>query len=305
MTTTGDVRPPSLRAEELLPGILDLERLEVDLFRGRSPQENLQRVFGGQGAGQALVAGGRTVPADRAVHSLHAYFLRPGDPAAPIVYTVDRIRDGRSFTTRRVVASQHGKAIFTLSASFHIAEDGAEHQFAMPDVPLPDEVPLWQDRLREFGDRVPARWLRSRPVEVRYIGDPPWVVRDPVAAGDAQTMVWMRAVGTLPDDPLLHVCAVAYASDMTLLDSVLVAQRLAWAEGSVAGDSAVTGASLDHAMWFHAPFRADDWLLYVQEAPVTSGARGLARGHVFRRDGRLAVSVVQEGLIRVTSGSQG
>jgi acyl-CoA thioesterase II len=305
MTTTGDVRPPSLRAEELLPGILDLERLEVDLFRGRSPQENLQRVFGGQVAGQALVAAGRTVPADRAVHSLHAYFLRPGDPAAPIVYTVDRIRDGHSFTTRRVVASQHGKAIFTLSASFHIAEDGAEHQFAMPDVPLPDEVPLWQDRLREFGDRVPARWLRPRPVEVRYIGDPPWVVRDPVAAGDAQTMVWMRAVGTLPDDPLLHVCAVAYASDMTLLDSVLVAQRLAWAEGSATGDSAVTGASLDHAMWFHAPFRADDWLLYVQEAPVTSGARGLARGHVFRRDGRLAVSVVQEGLIRVTSGSQG
>ena len=305
MTTTGDVRPPSLLAEELLPGILDLERLEVDLFRGRSPRENLQRVFGGQVAGQALVAAGGTVPADRAVHSLHAYFLRPGDPAAPIVYTVDRIRDGRSFTTRRVVAIQHGKAIFTLSASFHIAEDGAEHQFAMPDVPAPDEVPLWQDRLREFGDRVPARWLRPRPVEVRYIGDPPWVVRDPVAAGDAQTMVWMRAVGTLPDDPLLHVCAVAYASDMTLLDSVLVAQRLAWAEGSVAGDSAVTGASLDHAMWFHAPFRADDWLLYVQEAPVTSGARGLARGHVYRRDGRLAVSVVQEGLIRVTSGSQG
>ena len=305
MTTTGDVRPPSLRPEELLPGILDLERLEVDLFRGRSPQEDLQRVFGGQVAGQALVAAGGTVPADRSVHSLHAYFLRPGDPSAPIVYTVDRIRDGRSFTTRRVVATQHGKAIFTLSASFHIAEDGAEHQFAMPDVPAPDEVPLWQDRLREFGDRVPARWLRPRPVEVRYIGDPPWVVRDPVAAGDAQTMVWMRAVGTLPDDPLLHVCAVAYASDMTLLDSVLVAQRLAWAEGSAAGDRAVTGASLDHAMWFHAPFRADDWLLYVQEAPVTSGARGLARGHVFRRDGRLAVSVVQEGLIRVTSGSQG
>jgi acyl-CoA thioesterase-2 len=305
MTTTGDVRQASLRAEELLPGILDLERLEVDLFRGRSPREDLQRVFGGQVAGQALVAAGRTVPTDRSVHSLHAYFLRPGDPAAPIVYAVDRIRDGRSFTTRRVVATQHGKAIFTLSASFHIAEDGAEHQFTMPKVPAPDEVPLWQDRLREFGDRVPARWLRPRPVEVRYIGDPPWVVRDPASAGDARTMVWMRAVGSLPDDPLLHVCAAAYASDMTLLDSVLVAQRLAWAEGSVTGDSAVTGASLDHAMWFHAPFRADDWLLYVQEAPVTSGARGLARGHVFRHDGRLAVSVVQEGLIRVTSGSQG
>jgi acyl-CoA thioesterase-2 len=305
MTTAGDLRPPSLQAEELLPGILDLERLELDLFRGRSPRENLQRVFGGQVAGQALVAAGRTVPADRSVHSLHAYFLRPGDPAVPIVYTVDRIRDGRSFTTRRVVAIQHGKAIFTLSASFHVSEDGAEHQFGMPDVPMPYEVPLWQDRLQEFGDRVPARWLRPRPVEVRYIGEPPWVVRDAVAAGNAQTMVWMRAVGTLPDDPLLHVCALAYASDMTLLDSVLVAQRLAWAEGSVAGDSAVTGASLDHALWVHAPFRADDWLLYVQEAPVTSAARGLARGHVYRQDGRLAVSVVQEGLIRVTSGNQG
>jgi acyl-CoA thioesterase-2 len=299
----------ALPAEELLPGILDLERLEVDLFRGRSPREDLQRVFGGQVAGQALVAAGRTAPADRAVHSLHAYFLRPGDPSVPIVYTVDRIRDGRSFTTRRVVALQHGRAIFTLSASFHVPEPGVEHQYGMPEVPAPDEVPLWQDRLRGFGDRVPARWLRPRPVEIRYIGDPPWAPRDPHRPPDPRTMVWMRAVGPLPDDPLLHVCAAAYASDMTLLDSVLVAQRLAWAEPDPAADTgsgeAVTGASLDHAMWFHAPFRADEWLLYVQEAPVTSDARGLARGLVFRADGRLAVSVVQEGLIRVSAGRQG
>jgi acyl-CoA thioesterase II len=238
------------------------------------------------------------VPADRPVHSLHAYFLRPGDPAAPIVYAVDRIRDGRSFTTRRVVATQHGKALFTLSASFHVAEDGANHQFTMPDVPAPDDVPLWQDRLREFGDRVPARWLRPRPVEVRYIGDPPWGVRDPAAAGNTQTMVWMRAVGPLPDDPLLHVCAAAYASDMTLLDSVLVAQRLAWSEGT-GTRTAVTGASLDHAMWFHAPFRADDWLFYDQEGTWAGSSRALCRGSLFDRSGTLVASVVQEGLVRV------
>jgi len=295
VTRTGDgaCEETNQQPLQLMTDVLALEQLEVDMFRGRSPEEALQRVFGGQVAGQALVAAGRTVPEGRPVHSLHAYFLRPGDPALPIVYTVDRIRDGRSFSTRRVVAIQHGRAIFTLSASFHIVEDGAEHQFMMPAAPPPESVPLWQDRLREFGDQVPARWLRPRPVEIRYVGDPPWAMRDSASPPDAATMVWMRAVGALPDDPLLHVCVAAYASDMTLLDSVLLAQRLAWAEDTV------TGASLDHAMWFHAPFRADDWLLYVQEAPATSGARGLARGLIYRRDGRLAVSVVQEGLIRV------
>jgi acyl-CoA thioesterase II len=278
--------------------ILDLERLEVDLFRGRSPDENLQRVFGGQVAAQALVAAGRTVPDDRPVHSLHAYFLRPGDPDVPIIYMVDRIRDGRSFTTRRVVAIQHGRAIFTLSASFHIVEGGAEHQLSMPEAPDPDIVPIWQDRLKEIGDHVPARWLRPRPVEVRYVGDPPWAAAGADSARDPRTMVWLRAVGSLPDDPLVHVCAVAYASDMTLLDSVLLAQGVAWDE------SDVTGASLDHAMWFHGPFRADEWLLYVQEAPASSYARGLARGHLFRRDGRLVVSVVQEGLVRVRAAGE-
>jgi acyl-CoA thioesterase-2 len=279
--------------------ILDLERLEVDLFRGRSPDENLQRVFGGQVAGQALVAAGRTVSDDRSVHSLHAYFLRPGDPEVPIVYMVDRIRDGRSFTTRRVVAVQHGRAIFTLSASFQVAEGGPEHQGPMPDAPNPDTVPVWQDRLKEFGDNVPRRWVRPRPVEVRYVGDPPWATTGADAAREPRTMVWLRAVGSLPDDPLVHVCAVAYASDMTLLDSVLLAQGVAWDEGRV------TGASLDHAMWFHGPFRADDWLLYVQEAPASGHSRGLARGQIYRRDGRLVVSVVQEGLIRVKADQGG
>jgi acyl-CoA thioesterase II len=165
----GEVEAPP----ELLTDILGLEQLEVDLFRGRSPNEDLQRVFGGQVAGQALIAAGRTVPPERPVHSLHAYFLRPGDPAVPIIYNVDRIRDGRSFTTRRVVAVQHGKAIFTLSASFQVVEAGAEHQFEMPAAPDPESVPLWQDRLRQLGDQVPARWLRPRPVEIRYVGDPP------------------------------------------------------------------------------------------------------------------------------------
>lgn len=186
MTTVGDVRQASLRAEELLPGILDLERLEVDLFRGLSSPEDLRRVFGGQVAGHALVAAGRTAPADRAVHSLHAYLLRPGDPAAPIVHDVDRIRDGRSFATRRVIAPQHAKAIFTLSASIHIAEPGAEHQFAMPNVPAPG-------RSHRVGTRSPSSRSRSChsgtsfvPVEVRDIGGPPWAVRDPAASGERE-----------------------------------------------------------------------------------------------------------------------
>jgi acyl-CoA thioesterase II len=272
-------RYPLAARPELLVDILDLERIEVDIFRGRSPVEGPQRVFGGQVAGQALVAAGRTVPDERAVHSLHAYFIRPGDPEVPIVYTVDRTRDGRSFSTRRVTAIQHGQAIFTLSASFHRPETGLEHQVPMPEAPDPDGLP--------------ERTTRLRPVEIRYAGEPPWARsdgRDP----EPRSMVWMRARGPLPDDPLVHVCAVAYASDMSLLDSVLLAHGLSWdAQG-------LTAASLDHAMWFHGPFRADEWLLYAQESPAASGARGLAQGRIFRRDGRLIASVVQEGLIRWT-----
>ena len=274
-----------------LVDLLDLEQIEVDIFRGRSPDESRQRVFGGQVAGQALVAAGRTVAEDRHVHSLHAYFLRPGDPEVPIVYSVDRIRDGRSFTTRRVVALQHGKAIFNLSASFQVREPGLDHQGEMPDAPDPESLPTMPERLEAAGLPKDEFWTRALPIDVRYTDTPPWLRSQP--RPEPVQMVWLRADGTLTDDPLLHVCTVAYASDMTLLDSVLMAHGLSWQSGRI------NGASLDHAMWFHRPFRADDWLLYVQESPTSSGARGLARGDLWTRDGRHVVSVVQEGLLRI------
>jgi acyl-CoA thioesterase II len=273
--------------------LLDLEQIEVDIFRGRSPEgERRQRVFGGQVAGQALVAAGRTVPADRPVHSLHAYFIRPGDPTVPLIYLVERVRDGRSFTTRRVSAVQHGKTIFTLSASFHHDEPGIEHSDPMPVVPPPDAITPTVERLEKvFGPSV-HEWYGGNPIDIRHIG--PLTVeaeRDP-ALRTARNLVWLRADGDLPDDWLLHVCLVTYASDMTLLDSVMLAHGLSWADGQT------TGASLDHAMWFHGPFRADQWLLYAQDSPVARGARGLARGEMYTSDGQLVVSVVQEGLIR-------
>lgn len=276
--------------KELLD-LLDLEQIELDIFRGRSPQDRVQRVFGGQVAGQALVAAGRTVPADRPVHSLHAYFIRPGDPTVPIIYQVDRVRDGRSFTTRRVSAIQHGKVIFTLSASFHRAEPGPAHQRPMPDVPPPESLETYEERLAKvFGQ--PADSF-ARPVDLRFVGPLTWEAGNDPALRVTRNTVWLRFDGDLPDDPLLHVCLMTYASDMTLLDTVLLAHGLSWTDGRT------SGASLDHAMWFHRPFRADSWLLYAQETPVAAGARGLARGEVFTRDGELVVSVVQEGLIRV------
>jgi acyl-CoA thioesterase-2 len=271
--------------------LLDLEQIELDIFRGRSPDDRRQRVFGGQVAGQALVAAGRTVPSDRAVHSLHAYFIRPGDPSVPLVYIVDRVRDGRSFTTRRVSAIQHGKVIFTLSASFHHPEPGPDHSVAMPEAPPPESVPTHPERLEKAWGPEAAKYFRDNPIDLRVVG--PLSVeaqRDPSLRTD-RNLVWLRADGDMPDDPLLHVCLMTYASDMTLLDSILLRHGLSWADGST------TGASLDHAMWFHRPFRADRWLLYAQESPSAAGARGLARGQVFQ-DGSLVVSVMQEGLIR-------
>jgi len=271
--------------------LLDLEQIEVNIFRGRSPEERVQRVFGGQVAGQALVAAGRTVPPDRPVHSLQAYFIRPGDPAVPIVYLVDRVRDGRSFTTRRVSAVQHGETIFTLSASFHHPEPGPEHADPMPDVPPPDAVERNSDRLARLLGQVPPQ-VRESPVDLRSIGPmSAEAVRDP-SLRTTRNLIWLRVDGDLPDDPLLHVCLMTYASDLTLLDSVLLGHGLSWLDGRT------SGASLDHAMWFHRPFRADRWLLYAQESPVASGARGLARGQVFTAGGELVVSVMQEGLIR-------
>ncbi|GLW26658.1 acyl-CoA thioesterase II [Microbispora triticiradicis] len=283
--------------KELLD-LLDLEQIELDIFRGRSPEERFQRVFGGQVAAQALVAAGRTVPGDRMVHSLHAYFIRPGDPAVPIVYNVERVRDGRSFTTRRITAIQHGKAIFSMSASFHVEEQGVSHQAArMPEAPAPETLPTFQERMRDvFGDEPGWRDLLSkpRPVDVRYVNALPWEAAKDPSLVTPENRVWFRYDADLPDDPLLHIVLAAYASDFTLVDTVLLAHGLAW------GSSAVSGASLDHAMWFHRPFRADDWLLYAQESPWSGAARGLARGQMFSASGELVVSVVQECLIRVS-----
>lgn len=281
------------KALDAVVALLDLEQIEVDIFRGRSPEgERRQRVFGGQVAGQALVAAGRTVPADRPVHSLHAYFIRPGDPAVPLVYLVERVRDGGSFTTRRVSAVQHGKAVFTLSASFHRSEPGMEHSDPMPEVPPPDEVEPTAIRMRRILGRSLDDFMYDNPIDIRHVG--PLTVeaeRDP-SLRSSRNIVWLRANGELPDDPLLHVCLMTYASDMTLLDTVLLAHGVSWVSGTI------VGASLDHAMWFHRPFRADQWLLYVQDSPTASGARGLARGEVYASDGELVVSVVQEGLLR-------
>lgn len=275
--------------------LLDLEQIENDIFRGRSPEDRQQRVFGGQVAGQALVAAGRTVPVNRPVHSLHAYFIRPGDPLVPLVYTVDRVRDGRSFTTRRVTAIQHGKAIFTLSASFQIVEDGPLHQAPMPSAPGPEELPHLLERLTPlFGEAGAREFTEHRPFDVRHATPLTWEAAKDPSLATPESKVWLKVDGELPDDPLLHVCLMTYASDMTLLDTVLLNHGLAW------GDKRTMGASLDHAMWFHRPFRADDWLLYYQDTPFAGGARGLARGQVFTRSGDLVVSVMQEGLVRVS-----
>jgi len=284
-------------ALDQLLDLLDLEQIEVNIFRGRSPDETVQRVFGGQVAGQALVAAGRTVPADRPVHSLHAYFIRPGDPSVPLVYTVDRVRDGRSFTTRRVTAIQHGKPIFTLSASFHHPEQGLEHATPMPATKRPEELRSNAERLAEvLGAPLPTH-LRESPIELRSVG--PMSVelaRDPSLRGkdEHNNFVWVRVTGELPDDPLLHVVLMTYASDLTLIETALLEHTSTWLEGRT------SAASLDHAMWFHRPFRADRWLLYAQKSPIAAEGRVLARGEVFTEEGDLVVSVVQEGLIRIT-----
>ncbi|MFC9744446.1 acyl-CoA thioesterase [Streptomyces niveus] len=290
-----------MNALESLLDLLDLERIEEDIFRGLSRPTAIPRVYGGQVAAQALVAAGRTVPADRSAHSLHAYFLRAGDPGAPIVYTVDRIRDGRSFTTRRVVAVQHGQPIFHLSASFQTYEDGLEHQAAMPPAPDPESLPTAAELLPRHAHRfvdpsVVDRLLETRAaVDLRYVDAPPYATAGQVR--EARSQVWFRTVGKLADDPLLHVCLATYVSDMTLLDSVLLAHgRGGWASGDI------VGASLDHAMWFHRPFRADEWLLYDQTSPSASGGRGLGQARIYTRDGDLAISVIQEGVMRVPRG---
>ena len=279
-------------AVDQLLEVLDLDSTGDMTFRGMSPPVGPQRVYGGQVAGQALVAAGRTVDPERFVHSLHGYFVRPGDPVEPIAYEVENIRDGRSFSVRRAVALQHGKPIFFMSASFQRAEEGLDHQVTAPlDVPMPQDVPTMTDRLSRYPERLGIWGQIPRPIDVRYVGEPGWV-RPGDRPADPHQRVWMRIDGKLPDDPLLHACALTYASDLTLLDSVLSAHGEVWGPGGL------VGASLDHALWFHRPFRADEWFLYDCLSPSASGARGLATGRMFTTDGRQIASAVQEGLLR-------
>ena len=284
-------KPPG--AIENLISILDLEPLEQNLFRGRSPQQGWQRVFGGQVLGQALVAAVRTVSEERIAHSLHAYFLLPGDPSQPIIYEVERTRDGGSFTTRRVKAIQHGKTMFAMSVSFHIDEPGYDHQITMPKVPFPEDLPSEADLKAKMLGILPPNmrsyWERERPIELRPVDISRYFARE---KRDPQQYIWMRASGRLPDTLSLHQCVLAYASDFSLLDTALIAH------GKLMFDKDVQLASLDHALWLHRPFRADEWLLYAMDSPSSHGARGFCRGSVFTRDGILVASVAQEGLMR-------
>ena len=274
--------------------LLALERIEENLFRGQSQDLGWGTVFGGQVLGQSLSAAVQTVPAERHVHSLHAYFLRPGDVAKPIVYDVDRIRDGSSFTTRRVVAIQSGKPIFNLAASFQKVEEGLEHQDAMPDAPPPESVPTEQERVAAYAARLP-RFIRERAAsehafELRPVGpaDDPFLP----SKRPPERMVWLRATSRLPDDPALHHYLLAYASDHSFISTSLLPHGVTWLTPGM------QVASLDHVMWFHQPFRVDEWLLNVMDSPAAHGARGLVRSRVFTQSGRLVASTAQEGLIR-------
>jgi acyl-CoA thioesterase II len=273
----------------LLVDLLDLERIEVNTFRGRHPVEERQRTFGGQVAAQALMAAGRTVEVG-AVHSLHSYFLRPGDPSIPILYEVDRIRDGRSFTTRRVVAIQHGRAIYNMQASFHTDEESIDHQFEMPSAPGPETIGRLEDRIQDAGGRIDDWFKRQHPIDQRFVGELPWSAN---RSKEPRQRLWIRADGELPADPLLHACVITYASDMSLFDSILAPHSIRWDNGSF------MGASLDHCMWFHRAVHADQWLLYDTDSPIAHGGRGLARGFLWDQAGQLMISMVQEGLTRV------
>jgi acyl-CoA thioesterase-2 len=286
-------------AVQELVSILDLEPLEVNLFRGRSPQVGWQRVFGGQVIGQALVAACRTVDdvASRPPHSLHAYFLLGGDPKVPIIYEVDRIRDGKSFTTRRVSAIQHGHPIFAMAVSFHGDEPGLSHQATMPKVPPPDALPSEADFRKMILPTVPEPvrryYERERPIELRPVEFERYIGRK---TDGGNFHIWIRTTGKLPDEPAIHQCVLAYASDMMLLDSALIPH------GRTVFEPTIMAASLDHALWFHRPFRADEWLLYAQDSPNLSGSRGFARGLIFAQDGTLVASVAQEGMLRERRG---
>jgi acyl-CoA thioesterase-2 len=280
--------------------LLDLEPLEVNIYRGRNRDIGTRRVFGGQVLAQALVAARRTIDEPREAHSLHGYFILPGDLAAPIVYFVDRLRDGGSFSTRRVTAIQHGRAIFNLSASFHIAETGYEHQTPMPDVPPPEELANELDLIRGMADRIPDS-LRSVLTQDRPIDFRPVAPLDPFHPEKREPIrhMWLRAVETLPDDPLTHQAVLAYASDYGLLGTALLPHAVA------PRSPALQLATLDHAFWMHRPFRADEWLLYAMDSPAAAGARGFTRGAFYTQAGELVASVAQEGLMRQVAPREG
>lgn len=284
-----------MRAFDELIDLLRVRRLRGGRYSGDNPRDSLPFVFGGLVAAQALAAAGAGVPTGREVHSLHAYFVRRGDPTRPLTYRVEKVRDGRSFSLRRVVADQGDDPVFVMAASFQRPETGLAHQSsAMPAVPRPAEVPTLDSWIAPYRDRLPRWWSREQPIDLRFIAEPPLTTAER-RTEPPQQMLWMKAPGEVPADPLLHACLVVYASDLTLLDAVVLAQGLPWYD-----EHPPRSASLDHAMWFHRPVRMDDWLLYVQESPVMTGVRGLARGSIFDRDGALTVSVTQEGLVRPT-----
>jgi acyl-CoA thioesterase II len=273
--------------------LLELEDLDVDLFRGRQPVTERQRVFGGQVAAQGLVAAGRTVAAEFSLHSLHSYFLRPGDPAVPIIYDVERIRDGRSFVTRRVMARQHGRPIYYLTCSFQLVEEGLDHQELMPEVPGPDQGYSMADLTRSRGEESGRTWQREwSALDVRHLGvSGVGLPIDP--AHPAEARMWVRVDGELPEEPLTQQAAFLYATDLTLLGAALVPH------GIQIDDSRLQAASLDHTVWFHRPVRADRWWLYDQRSPSAHGGRGLSLANVFAEDGALVATVAQEGLIRL------
>ena len=273
---------------------LDLEEIELNHYLATSPNEGWQRVYGGQVIGQALVAASRTVSSNRSAHSLHGYFLRAGDTTIPILYKVDRIRDGKSFTTRRVVAVQRGQAIFTMSISFQVDEGGLSHQFDMPKVPAPDSLPTEDELRREQAKSWPKEFQESfsgsSAIQVKPVD--PVDLLNPEPAQAIQRC-WMRCGEALPDDPRIHQCVLAYLSDWSLLDTASRPHAVSFMQDNV------QVASLDHAMWFHRPFRADEWLLYDQDSPSASGARGFNRGLIYNQTGKLVASTTQEGLLRI------
>ena len=272
--------------------VLALEQLERNFYRGHHPEGGLPRTFGGQTAAQALVAAARTVDPDRSIHSLHSYFLRPGDPTLPTMFQVDRIRDGHSFSTRRVHGIQHGKAIYSFAASFQTPETGFDHQDPMPEVPDPESLPTFAQVWADYADRLPVSPALTETIDMRAIDPHPFEQRDIGPREVARHRVWMRAAGRLPDDPVLHAAMLAYMSDVSLLHPVLAKHGVSFTLDPV------MGASLDHALWFQRPFRADEWLLYDAHSPSATAGRGLASGRLFAEDGTLVATVVQEGLIR-------